>query len=598
VTRATVARKLAARRLPATPMAASASIRYDTEHEQIVANAAKGGRAMWCRADGQVRIGARGACLLAAAGMLAALSATARAEPTVHFVFDVSGSMWGRIDGDTPKIEVARRVMGDLLRDLPPTIAVGMTAYGHRRKGDCADIEDVQPPQAGAGPSIADAMQRLVPRGKTPIADSLQRVGEALSQIEDETSIVLVSDGIETCGGDPCAVAAALHGRDVKLKVHVVGYDVSADAEAVAQLRCVAEQGGGQYFPADDVAGLSEALTTITTSVVAQQPVAPPSPPPAPTVAAVSQGQSTSKVIVVAGPGTVELAAAPWVQLPPYWWKLVDPETGEPIGETKQNSLKVKPGRYQVAWRQDPSAPEVLLPEVIEVRAGQTTPAPIATGLRLVAPAGMAPYYWKLVDDAGAEVAQYKTLAAVPVPGGGHHVLWRQTPGHDEVDLGLVELRAGELTEVLLDQGVNVALPEWMQAPPYTIRFTDPQGRAVQVEGPGASVLGPGRYQVGFRLTPNHLEVPWGELKVPEQGFVDPAFTSGLAFLTTGAAPYYVWAVNLDSGQELYVQNLWGPLPLPPGRYRVDLRPDPSSDRFTIIEEVPIGPGELIQVQM
>ena len=226
-----------------------------------------------------------------------------------------------------------------------------MTAYGHRRKGDCADIEDLQPPQAGAGPGIADAMQRLVPRGKTPIADSLQRVGEALSQIEDETSIVLVSDGIETCGGDPCAVAAALHGRDVKLKVHVVGYDVSADAEAVGQLRCVAEKGGGQYFPADDVAGLSGALTTITTSVVAQQPVAAP---PAPTVAAVPQAPSTTKVITVAGPGTVELAPAPWVQLPPYFWKLVDPETGEPIGETEEGSLKVKPGRYQVAWRQDP----------------------------------------------------------------------------------------------------------------------------------------------------------------------------------------------------------------------------------------------------
>ena len=92
--------------------------------------------------------------------------------------------------------------------------------------------------------------------------------------------------------------------------------------------------------------------------------------------------------------------------------------------------------------------------------------------------------------------------------------------------------------------------------------------------------------------------MPWGALEVPEAGFVDPAFNSGLAFLTTGAAPYYVWAVNLDTQAEVSVHNGWGPLPLPPGRYRIDLRPDSSSDRFTIIEEVPIGPGELIQVQM
>jgi Ca-activated chloride channel family protein len=560
----------------------------------------QGGKVMRSCTDGWIWVGARGARLLAVAGALMALSGAARAEPTVHFVFDVSGSMWGRIEGDTPKIEVARRVMGELLRDLPANIAVGMTAYGHRRKGDCADIEDIQPPQAGAGPGIADAMQRLVPRGKTPIADSLQRVGEALSQIEDETSIVLVSDGIETCGGDPCAVAEALHGRDVKLKVHVVGYDVSADAEAVAQLRCVAEKGGGQYFPADDVAGLSGALATIATSVVAQQPVAaPPPPPPAPTVAAVPQGQSTTKVIVVAGPGTVELAPSPWVQLPPYFWKLVNPETGEPIGQTEESSLKVKPGSYQVAWRQDNNAQEVLLPEVLEVRPNQTTQAHIDTGLRLVAPDGMAPpYFWKLVDDAGEVVAQYNTLAAVPVPGGTYHVMWRQTSRHDEADLGEIDLEAGELTEILLDQGVNFALPEWMPEPPYIIKFTDAQGRAAQVDGPGASVLGPGRYQVGFRLTSDHLEVPWGEIEVPEQGFVDPGFNSGLAFLTTGAAPYLVWAVNLDTQAEVYVQNVWGPLPLPPGRYRIDLRPDSQSDRFTIIEEVPIGPGELIQVQM
>ena len=76
---------------------------------------------MRCRAHGRIRIGARGAWLLAVAGMLVTLSGAARAEPTVHFVFDVSGSMWGRIEGDTPKIEVARRVMGDLLRGLPRT---------------------------------------------------------------------------------------------------------------------------------------------------------------------------------------------------------------------------------------------------------------------------------------------------------------------------------------------------------------------------------------------------------------------------------------------------------------------------------------------
>ena len=79
--------------------------------------------------------------------------------------------------------------------------------------------------------------------------------------------------------------------------------------------------------------------------MVAKEPVVPPpAPPPAPTVAAVPQGQSTTKVITVAGPGTVELAAAPWVALPPYFWKLENPETGEPIGQSTEISLKVMTG--------------------------------------------------------------------------------------------------------------------------------------------------------------------------------------------------------------------------------------------------------------
>lgn len=67
----------------------------------------------------------------------------ARAADTV-IVYDASNSMWGQIDGE-PKISIARRVMGDLVRGWDDGTRVGLVAYGHRRAGDCSDIETVAP---------------------------------------------------------------------------------------------------------------------------------------------------------------------------------------------------------------------------------------------------------------------------------------------------------------------------------------------------------------------------------------------------------------------------------------------------------------------
>jgi Ca-activated chloride channel family protein len=57
-------------------------------------------------------------------------------------VLDASGSMWGQINGEA-KIDIAKRVVSDLLSTLDPSLELGLVAYGHRRKGDCTDIESL-----------------------------------------------------------------------------------------------------------------------------------------------------------------------------------------------------------------------------------------------------------------------------------------------------------------------------------------------------------------------------------------------------------------------------------------------------------------------
>ena len=196
--------------------------------------------------------------------------------PRTILVLDASGSMWGQIDG-TAKIEIAQGVVGTLLDSLPEGQDLGLAVYGHRTKGDCTDIETVVPPGPGTREAIRAAVQAIKPRGKTPMTDAVIAAAEALKYTEEAATVILVSDGIETCAPDPCAAAAALEEAGVNFTAHVVGFDVAGDPAAQAQLQCLAGNTGGQYRGASNAAELAEALT----AVVAAEPPPPAEPLPA-----------------------------------------------------------------------------------------------------------------------------------------------------------------------------------------------------------------------------------------------------------------------------------------------------------------------------
>lgn len=191
-------------------------------------------------------------------------SASAAAYPEVMFVLDASGSMWGRVN-DTTKIEIAREVMGKIVPSLPKEVKVGLTVYGHRKKGDCADIEVVVEPGSDDRQGLVDTVNAINPKGMTPIADSITMVAEKLKGNEAETTIILVSDGEETCHDDPCGVVKALKASGIHFILHVVGFDVTAEQKE--QLQCLSDVAGGSYFGAEDADSLLAALTTVTQEV-------------------------------------------------------------------------------------------------------------------------------------------------------------------------------------------------------------------------------------------------------------------------------------------------------------------------------------------
>ena len=182
----------------------------------------------------------------------------AQASQNLLFVMDASGSMWGRIDGQ-PKIAVAREVMSDLVGQLPDVARAGLVAYGHNRKGDCSDIETLRPLAALDREGLVRQIRELNPKGKTPITGTIRHAVREIRTVEGPVSVVLISDGLESCGGDPCAAVREARDHGVDFRMHVVGFDLG-EADST-QLQCMAEAADGSYYAANNARELAEALS-------------------------------------------------------------------------------------------------------------------------------------------------------------------------------------------------------------------------------------------------------------------------------------------------------------------------------------------------
>jgi len=177
----------------------------------------------------------------------------------IMVVLDASGSMGGQIE-DRAKIEIAREAIADFLAGADPNADIGLVAYGHRRKGDCDDIEVLSDP-TGDRAALHDRVHSLVPRGKTPLSKAVRIAAETLRFEEEAASVILITDGLENCGGDPCALGGELEELGVDFVCHVVGFDVRG--LATEDLECLARETGGLFVTADDVEQLTGALESL-----------------------------------------------------------------------------------------------------------------------------------------------------------------------------------------------------------------------------------------------------------------------------------------------------------------------------------------------
>ncbi len=197
--------------------------------------------------------------------------ATAEKPKDAILILDASGSMWGQIDG-VNKIVIAKDVVEGLVRALPPQQRLGLVAYGHRRESDCADIETLADVGAPRDDVIA-TLRELSPKGKTPLTRSVEHAATELDYTKKAATVVLVSDGLENCDADPCALAKTLEENGLDFTVHVIGFDVTEQERQ--GLQCIATETGGEFFAAGNANELTEALGKVAALEGAVTPSGP-----------------------------------------------------------------------------------------------------------------------------------------------------------------------------------------------------------------------------------------------------------------------------------------------------------------------------------
>lgn len=415
----------------------------------------------------------RQAAVPAALLLVLAGSAGAQQARSIDLILDASGSMNARLPGGGTRIDAARAAVADFVGGLDPALRIGFRVYGHRsptRDHDCQDIERIvafAPASTNRAPILAKTAA-VKAQGYTPITEVVRAAAEALAGEPGGHVVVLVSDGKETCAGDPCAAARALAAADAALVIHTIGFNV--DTAARMQLQCVARVARGSYSDAADAAELGARLgaAALKPLPAAQAPVAAARP--------------KSGRLQITHPDVLGN-------------KVSEAASGQAVGEFRGvvSGLDLPPGLYHVAFGP-------MLWKSIEVKAGETTLLePGVLELATVGPLGN-----KLLDwETGAPLGEFRGVitrrSLVPST---------FTVTFGEVEWAGIELGAGE-HKVLRPAVIAVARP----APRGNKVFAEDGRLAGTLLGVISSLpVPPGRYTVeaeGGRRIP--LELKEGE---------------------------------------------------------------------------------------
>jgi hypothetical protein len=188
------------------------------------------------------------------------MAKNALAGGAVEIILDASGSMLQKL-GAQRRIDIAKQTLAKLTSaTIPAGTPFALRVFGREVDSCQTDLDVAVAPLNPA--AVGARINALVAKNgaKTPIGASLEKAAEDLKSVAGEKLIVLVTDGEETCGGDPAAAIAALRKAGVTTRVSIVGFALE-DPQLAATFRRWSDAGGGAFFAANDAAGLDRSLT-------------------------------------------------------------------------------------------------------------------------------------------------------------------------------------------------------------------------------------------------------------------------------------------------------------------------------------------------
>jgi Ca-activated chloride channel homolog len=481
-------------------------------------------------------------------------------------------------------------------------------AYGHREKGSCSDIELIVPPAPGTAQAITDAANALKFLGKTPLTEAVRQAAADLKSTEEKATVILITDGIETCEADPCALGAELEASGVDFTAHVVGFGLTA--EEGATVACLAENTGGRYIEAKDAGSLVDALKT---TVVVAEPEPTPVPDPEPVPAVIADNVDPAAYLVAGGDELDDRLIGDVV----FSFTALGAD-GQPSGDPTTIYGKSKgslvPGKYRMVTELHKARVE----QDVEIGPATEMSTPVAVldagvlNLTLRPAPGADPdpdAFWEL---RGAdELYESGYGSAYRVFPSGEHAL-KAVLGAAEVNQSVV-IDAGKVTDLDLIIGVGLAVVDATYSETVKVeggeQFVEILEAKKDIDGNRKSMaytygsgvrfdLPAGDYVAVVTLGAAKAEVPFS-IKVGERTDITVPLNAGVAAFTTPSDEFIeVFGAKTDiNGNRTSFAYRYGPdwqTTLPAGDYVVKLsKGDKSSET-----PVTVKAGERVEVAL
>ena len=202
------------------------------------------------------------------AGVLVAQNAPTPPLTRILFIIDASTSMKEEWDG-SEKFSIARQLLSELLDSLSQTdeydyMEFALRAYGHQSHAppeDCTDTRLEVPFSKNNVEAIKSRMMSIEPKGTTPIAYTLEQCADDFPEYKGcRNIIILITDGLERCNGDPCAISMALQKKGITLRPYVIGINLNVDIADI--LDCV-----GNFYDVKEISQFKAAINEVINQV-------------------------------------------------------------------------------------------------------------------------------------------------------------------------------------------------------------------------------------------------------------------------------------------------------------------------------------------